>query len=186
MYITDALSLSIVPRWVIVPTMRRQSVAEHSFNVAIIVQELFNRYPRLAERSEGEPFIRRFNTIHHALHHDLDECVTGDIPRHAKKMVLRAKRDMVELIPDRPDVGLTINEMEIVKLADIMEAATWLAINGVGLHAAAVSRRLKLDLWAYLDTHNIQEMLGDTLEVRQLYFDIIVEEGRANATGSRT
>lgn len=179
MYITDALSLSIVPRWVIVPTIRRQSVAEHSFNVAIIVQELLNKYPHLTET------VRPYQLMFHALHHDLDECITGDIPRHAKKVVLRAKRDMVDLITDRPEVSLTISEIEIIKLADIMEAATWIELNGHGPHANSVSERLKRDLWAYLDTHNIQAMLGDSLEVRMMYERIVVESGREAATGSR-
>lgn len=188
MFITDALALSIVPRWAIVRAFRHQSVAEHSFNVAMITRELLTRYDHLTIPERGDngpqyPTIRPYNVIWLALTHDIEECVTGDIPRHAKHSILRMKRDIVELVPDLPQIGFTLQEHNLVKLADIMEAATWIRMNGVGRHAEAVADRLKIDLMTYIDLH--KEMLVEVGHARQLYHDIVAEAWRAKATGAQ-
>jgi len=111
MDIRARLNLSYVPRWVIVPMMRQQSVADHSFRVAVIVTEL------LARINHGRPDLIPYPDfgaiLYSALLHDEKEAVTGDTP---------APRKPVEVPDDAYDL--------IVKAADIMETRTWLRMWG--------------------------------------------------------
>jgi len=88
------LRLSNVPRWGIVKMSKKQSVAEHSFNVAAITSYLCNALGMDDEAEKAE--------ICDALWHDYDEIFTGDIPTTAK-----VKQD---------------SHPTIVKLADLLES----------------------------------------------------------------
>lgn len=178
MFITDALALSHVPRWVIVPTVRTQSVAEHSFNVAMIVQEILTRCPELV--TGDPPAIRREAAIWHALTHDIDESVTGDIPGIAKRW-MRSKRDIPDLVPDVPLVGVTLGEMRLVKLADTIDAYTWLRRNTNSPHGYKVVE--------WLRSEKIPKAIDDCkgiLDDRTIYMmilDIFEESGRLRTDG---
>lgn len=180
MYLTDALALATVPRWTVVRTVRPQSVAEHCFNVSIIVHEILEREPQLALSGA----VRPYNLVFHALHHDIDECVTGDIPRHAKNF-LRPKRDLPAMVKGVPSVGINVRELDIVKFADLMEAATFINMNGVGAHALAVGRRLHLELHDYLKQPSISDLILQPELLIGMYDDIVRERERDLATGSR-
>lgn len=93
--------LEHVPRWTIVPTIKRQSVAGHSFQVAAITVWL----------SDALAVPLTLPMLLAALQHDAEEAVTGDIPTPNKTLrginPPKAKRTAEELI---------------VKLADSLEA----------------------------------------------------------------
>lgn len=69
-----------VPRWVIARTHRRQSVAEHSYFVALYARQIAIEigYDRLED------------LLTYALWHDLSETVTGDIPGPVKRSGINA------------------------------------------------------------------------------------------------
>ena len=119
MNLKDRLTLSYVPRWTIVPMMRQQSVADHSFRVAMITIELM----AIAYGELGfVPHLDFGAVLHAALLHDEREAITGDIP---------APRKPVEVPHDV--CGL------IVKAADIVETRTWLRMWG---HQSVVAKIL--------------------------------------------
>lgn len=96
--------LSYVPRWSVVPTIRQQSVAEHSFHVTRIAQWLTQFH------AEGGD-VGFYSTIMKlALIHDDEEAKTGDYPSTTK--VPRMPSDQVNLV---------------VKIADKLEALVFLA-----------------------------------------------------------
>ena len=70
------LRAQYVDRWGIIAMDRRQSVAEHSFNVAMLVKDIMTRLGYLPEVYE--------KAVINALEHDLDEIFTGYIPAPAK------------------------------------------------------------------------------------------------------
>lgn len=96
--------LSFVPRWGVLPTIRRQSVAEHCFHVARTAMWLLQFV---------DPNFKylRSDTIELALCHDDEEAVTGDHPSPRKD----------------PKPLKSMNSAEvIVKVADILEGMAFL------------------------------------------------------------
>jgi len=107
--------LSVIQRWVVVDTIKKQSVAEHCFNVERIAR-------RIAEDWFGDVDLDLVSQI--ALHHDDDEAISGDIPGPAKNILSEKYLDSV--------AGMWYNspclERQIVKLADKMEAYWFLTM----------------------------------------------------------
>ena len=135
-----------VKRWQIVRTAREQTIAEHMYRVwaitALIVENL------------NFPAKLKFTAQSWALVHDVPEVITGDIATPAKEAMRKAvpNDDPIHNIelslsdtyrqiwqdakrysyPGRPSA------YEIVKLADIIEAACFLGCEGIGNHATVV------------------------------------------------
>jgi hypothetical protein len=93
--------LSIVPRWSVVPVLRRQSVAEHSFHVTALAVWLVTLHGR---GSEGK-FV--LEVMQYAMTHDITEAGEGDAPSPSKPKAEASAEDQVKVV---------------VKCADILEA----------------------------------------------------------------
>jgi len=103
------LRAHLIPRWCVVKTTRNQSVAEHSYNVAVIARKLC----KMLGLNEAETNAN----IAEALLHDSDEVYTGDIPSPAK----------IHVAVDGDSVTTTKNP--IIKLADYIEAFVFIRDN---------------------------------------------------------
>lgn len=104
--------LQHVPRWAIVPKIKQQTVAEHSYGVMSLVLWMFEE-----ARGNGTSVSVDFEieTIKHAIKHDQYEAVTGDTPSTAKQQGAVALRE--------PDTGpVPTWAIKLVHLADITEA----------------------------------------------------------------
>jgi len=102
--------LAHVPRWCIVRTIRQQSVAEHAFFVA--------RYAATISTLMGvEPSA---TMLQYALHHDDEELHSGDIPTPYKRKIRVPETTSIL------EIMLSEEEVKIVKIADMMEAALFL------------------------------------------------------------
>lgn len=122
----DLLALSYVPRWTIVPHSRPQSVGDHTFRVAVIAMEL-------AVRTASKVTMLQ---LYGALVHDLEECRTGDIPSPAKPA----------------GAAPPIDEWDrLVRLADLIEALTYIDRWGVGPHAQRVATGVLDKIFDLLD-----------------------------------
>lgn len=108
MELNNMMRAQSVQRWHTIDTSRSQSVAEHSFNVAMIVGTICEQLGY--NRGDTDRMMRR------ALNHDLDEVFNGDPPASSK--------DEVELPQDR--------EQCIIKMADLMEAHWFINNYGIG------------------------------------------------------
>lgn len=105
--------LRFVPRWGVMPVIKPQNVAEHSYHVTMLARWLVQYH----ERHDDKSFLA--DVLVHALEHDIEEAVTGDIPAPYKERQM----DMMDLM-DEDD---TTSEAEsVVKLADVMEALVYL------------------------------------------------------------
>lgn len=111
MNIYEKLRLMQVKRYPICHVNREQSVAEHSYNVLLIAMELA---VETHDRDIMEEVIR------YALHHDIEEVYTGDIPSSFKRQ-LRAQCPEVAPLLDG-DIHCPDEVKAIVKLADYLEA----------------------------------------------------------------
>jgi 5'-deoxynucleotidase len=126
-----------IKRWHLVNTSRQQTLAEHSFMVAMIVARMMQKMGSVMT----EPMWR------HALFHDAAEIAMGDIPTPAKKLisglaVTRAEQHVGRAIRDEfPWAGTVAAEMVPVQFvaalecADVLEALMWISEHGIGEQA---------------------------------------------------
>ena len=114
-------NLADIRRWGIVRTVREQSVAEHSFFVALWVPRL------LAAAGYGGDKALLFDAMAYALEHDKDEVVSGDSPTPFKKRLPEGVfQDAVAtfgLSPPEPKPLIKA----AVKVLDLFEAAMFVA-----------------------------------------------------------
>lgn len=124
--VQEVLRCSSVNRWIMVNVSREQSVAEHSFNVAIIAA-------RIAE--EVNPDLKP-HVMAAAILHDIPEVITGDIPTPVKELLVEKYEDLESGV-SYCGMGLNKSVMvyDIVKRADIIDAGVFLHLHGVGTHA---------------------------------------------------
>ena len=159
-----------VRRWHIVQVAREQTLAEHSFAVAVIAGSLAAaiRWPGLQHHSQ------QLQLLQWSLSHDLIEVRTGDMPTPFKRCLEQAGGpgivEKAEDIMDRDHSGayrsVRGTEVEmIVKLADQIEAIFFLQDNGLGQHALQVLDGLR---------HILSEMVTD---IERQYPRLDVREG---------
>lgn len=98
--------LAIVPRWVVIPTIQKQSVAEHSYHVTVLSKYVAAFHVNRTTRS----FVS--NVVNYALRHDMYEAIEGDTPGPTKK----GRKNPGDLSPHE----------NVVKIADILEALLFL------------------------------------------------------------
>lgn len=140
MGIWDKLRAAGVTRWHIVKTHNKQSLAEHSFNVAMIAVDILRRAD-LAEKEKEAAWI--------ALHHDLDEVITGDIPTPMKSPIVKA--ELAAMSGMAPPVGdEDINAA--IKFADLFDSVIFLLEEGASRHAVAVMGMINKQISDLLDT----------------------------------
>ena len=95
--------LTFVPRWVVVPTIRKQTVDQHSYQVAQIARWLLQFH-------YNPSTVFRLEVVEYALDHDADEALTGDKPTPSKEPT-EAGGSQIHVI---------------VKCADVLEAICFL------------------------------------------------------------
>jgi len=78
----QVMKLSSIQRWAIIEMARPQSVAEHSYNVAMISLSMLDRMELEFPGAYSEEY--RSVVMKWALCHDLTEIVTGDFPSSLK------------------------------------------------------------------------------------------------------
>lgn len=168
----DLLALCHVPRWVIIPHIGVQSVGEHTFRVAVIYLELCLRLSRKVEATD----------LIWVLVHDGPEAWTGDIPGPFKSP--DSDKGVAPWWHDyRCRVPGTIQAL--VKLADMIEGATYLKRYGIGAHAAYVTTRCYEHVAE--KAREVAPLVGwgpdaMTQLVQGLMGDIVEETGRIEAS----
>jgi len=130
--VPEVRDLAFVPRWGIIRTIRHQNVAEHSYFVTVMVNDIVDVVNSRAP-AYHIPAQARNDMLAFALFHDLSEAVTGDITGPIKNRIVdRKKYDEFIVAKERQILGrsptamasvtLAPHELFIVKLADFLEA----------------------------------------------------------------
>ena len=140
-----------VKRWQIVRVAREQTIAEHMYRVYQIAIDM------CAGLSLGSKVLK---VGQWALMHDLPEVITGDIATPTKRTMRQAVpgHDPIHHVELSLDTGyrelyLELKEhdpvcLDVVKLADLLEAINFLMVEGMGKHADEVLMGLRM---AYLE-----------------------------------
>jgi len=128
------MRLSIVPRWTIVPMNRHQSVAEHSFRVAVIALEI----------AEAEELEEVAAIVKLALIHDAAECFTSDLPTPVKGMIKNLSSIEQKSCPWvlEEAVAQPVYNHQIVGMADALEAYAFLRTWGTGPRARSIEKQI--------------------------------------------
>lgn len=139
MNLRDVYRANDVFRWQIVKTARRQSVAEHSFAVAMIGA----RICALMNRSDLRDAV-----VWRALCHDLPEVLTGDMATPLKELIGEEARGRLAEFEHNISIldggySRTSLVVAIVKAADLVEAAKFLYENNTNSHGRGVLARIQ-------------------------------------------
>jgi hypothetical protein len=119
----EVAHLSNIKRWAIARMNRTQSVAEHSYNVAMIAGAIVDAIPSNVKSNGLREYV-----INWALVHDLPEVYTGDIPTPMKKYISEGVDAMEEaMFPLYAEMKRHKSDevSAICKAADIMEATMY-------------------------------------------------------------
>lgn len=137
----DLLTLCGVPRWSIVPHIKPQNVAEHSFRVAVIAYALISKIPVFKNYTN--------EAIKWAILHDAPERFTADIPTPAKKIISPDRLAIMEYdacpwyLPMLTNLRCSSAPVvAVVALADLLEAITFIDGYGEGTITRAVVNQL--------------------------------------------
>ena len=134
MKIKESLRLAQVKRWPICHTNKDQSVAEHSFNVMLIAQEL------VRELDDPDLYLK---VLGYALTHDMNEIETGDIPSPFKRKLREKCPEVIPILDGEPKVDEIVQQ--VVKMADYLEAIYHIREYGASRYAAG---EISADIYA--------------------------------------
>lgn len=117
----------VVQRWGVVSTIRKQSIAEHGWSVAVLADRIAREWFGITDERLLYQIVRR------AIFHDWRESITGDFPsymkRHVDTTLLEAEfGDMIDAVNTDIFVGEKWGDLvrAIVKIADYIDAAIFL------------------------------------------------------------
>lgn len=137
MQIETRLRASHVKRWGIVRVARQQNIAEHMYRVWLLVREFGPIVGLDDEQQRAAEFF--------ALVHDLPEVETGDIATPVKSKLPPLESIEAAYCQEHAAASLACSPetLRLVKLCDLIEAAVFLSIEGMGRHAYEVETSIK-------------------------------------------
>ncbi len=160
--IYDFLRIGHIKRWHNVNTTREQTVAEHSFMVALIALHLYDKIVGV-KFNQGENEREVLMLLVGSMFHDAPEAAGGDTPTPAKRLIRELTKDPAifdkldeYLMPELPYIGgkVPVGLEQFIKVADKIEGYHFIHDNGTGPHAEIVkmgARRGLEDLVMKLD-----------------------------------
>lgn len=143
--ITQIMRSQHISRWTIVATTRNQSLAEHTFNVTMLVRDFCRRV-----KMDDVLMMKA------ALEHDLDEVMTGDIPTPVKSRMREQGFDPKVLEGPAANVQtLSPFQRHVLKMIDVLESIHFIRNFGAGRRAEVVRDKLVDHFWGmHLDMIN--------------------------------
>lgn len=182
-HIGDIYRMSYGKRWQILGNMRQQSLAEHSYNVAVIAIYILTEWKKhdlIASDQTESPIAQMM--IMNALLHDYEEIFTGDIPAGTKRHIMpkdpediHRKIGGIANLGSKPVADHVAFELldgsklpigTVVKCADYIDAIAWLFMNGMGDNTAVrLEQGLNKRFNEYLTEHLSIEMGAVVAEI---------------------
>lgn len=167
MKLQDAYRAHNVKRWQIANVTRHQSLAEHSFNVAVISLDLLKRILEKHHHPELDQHLMQSNLLEWALFHDLPEIFTGDVMSMFKVLIKKNGFDPFTeieeaLIPEFKEAKVGVKDTflyPIVKIADLLDGLKYLDLYGNDKceHIKETRSGLRERLVAYLESKEVKK-----------------------------
>lgn len=162
-----------VKRWQIVKTNRQQSVAEHSYMVAMIAARICHHTGR------SQHFTNE--VVRYALTHDLPEVLTGDLATPLKRMLgveftkrLSELENRLTWLPGwaLSSRGVGKETAVVVKMADLIEAAVFLFHNSHSDHGDGIRMKMVETIKAcpIMDHIYTEIMMADPMTIDRVEF----------------
>jgi 5'-deoxynucleotidase YfbR-like HD superfamily hydrolase len=179
-------ALHEVTRWAWLPMRRKQSVAEHQYNVMVISQALYDYLYPVPHNSNDRALLLEW-----AMWHDADEYFTTDMPSPLKRQLEqimpgaleRLVTDKFQQLPGSRYLGLKNSVKgqvveQVVKIADITEALAYFYRYSVEPDKI-VDKFLRMALDEHVNkllTHTHKEWEWREIEVRGFLLSVIHHE----------
>lgn len=168
--LSDIYRASDVTRWQIVKTMRSQSVAEHSYQVAMITARICGMLDYDREYTA--------RAVWYALIHDIPEVLTGDIVSPVKKIIstnaLEQFEGSIRVLGSH--VSEDANIRRVVKLADMLEAVKFLTENATTDHGRRVLQAISTKTSELARELEVTEVIDEILRDRGFIIGVDVYE----------
>nr|DAG86908.1 MAG TPA: putative hydrolase of HD superfamily [Bacteriophage sp.] len=155
--IRKSRGLNYQTRWNMYPRTRKESISEHTFNVAMFTTAI------LAIKNKGVLSYVDYETIVGSLFHDMEESVSGDIPTLTKRlmgnelgMLEESKNEMMlNKIPSFEYLFKFFRNNRVVELADKL-AAMWFA---------AEQEECGIQIFRHIKNQIVTKIINDYSEV---------------------
>lgn len=175
--IEAAMRFGSVKRWHMLDTVRIQTLAEHSGNVALLAMIIAYHAPGMYFGACGVVAAT-------ALVHDLPEVFTGDIPTPTKRHITGLDKMEDSLLTTLPRMGVSEDVKILIKICDLADGIRFIRLHGSGAIGQHATEGLieQFDNWV---AKGIQawppEVLSHVVEKAWFYAH---ETGIADAAGS--
>lgn len=159
MRINDLMRVSHVKRWQIVRVGREQTLAEHLYRVWLLVREFG---PKVGMTLEEQVSAENL-----ALVHDLPEIKTGDIASPVKSRLPSLFGIEDSFCPQYAQArcNCTAKSRQLVKMCDLIEAAVFLEVEGIGRHANDIEAEILNKIVEIADSNKWSHILNDVHEL---------------------
>lgn len=147
-----------------VPTIRNQSVGEHTFGVMAILFEV-----------AGDDKDFDLDVVRAALNHDAMEVITGDVPAPAKwlypeiEMALRSAESQISNSYQLSPYTLTPRQIQMIKFADLLELAIY-SIEELDMG----NRHMMVMAFNALHAIKARNLAGITPQATELYNEVVL------------
>lgn len=142
----DLLALSVVSRWVIVPRLKEQSVADHTFRVVVIAREL----------ADSLGVVLDADDYWYLITHDGAESRSGDISSPFKAQLPNLSAIENTACPWMTEVTWPhSHKLALFKTADLVEALTFIRAWGRTTHAEAIGNKIYNEIHVHCRRYDI-------------------------------
>lgn len=126
------LDLQYLKRWHMVGSTIEDTVASHSFRVAMIAISIAEKYWSLKHKGEPLPPEVRNEVAYYSVMHDACETFYGDIATHTKDKVKNKCPGFLEEFDGYKEEPSLNNVELIIKLADMVDGLMFISVHGIG------------------------------------------------------
>ncbi len=186
----DISRSNCVTRWHSVPTRQTQSIAEHQYMVAVLAQAIAKAIAGSSLQPSDELIL-----LNYALFHDTPEIAIGDIPTPMKQKLATRHSNYHAILTDiETEVCHQYDQYHrqikgtylaaIVKLADIMDAISFLQEHGYTRYTDKIQHKLTVNFHHQIKQYQADYSQYDWSRATDILEELLNGEEHLLETGS--